>query len=102
MTAAWVTVGLKTAVIVRSGVGKTIGVGDETNGKLQASIAKATAPSARIGYRLIVFMLTSRRIIQLTCSHIIDDLAPSLMKSFVDNNLININGKNKELTLDQS
>lgn len=32
ITACEVTVGLKTAVIVRSGVGKTIGVGEEIKG----------------------------------------------------------------------
>ena len=47
MTTPPVTVGLKTAVMVRSGVGNTIGVGDEIKGKLQASEVKISIPSIR-------------------------------------------------------
>ena len=54
--------GLNTAVMVRSGVGNTIGVGDETNGKLQASIAIAKATRTMIGIRLIFFTYASQMI----------------------------------------
>lgn len=60
MAAPPVTVGLKTAVMVRSGVGNTIGVGDEIKGKLQASMAIANAAMATTGNRLIFFILASR------------------------------------------
>jgi len=41
-----VTVGLNNAVIVRSGVGNTKGVGEATNGKLQANTINPNVPSA--------------------------------------------------------
>ena len=74
MTTPEVTVGLNTAVMVRSGVGKTIGVGEVTNGKLQASIATAKADRMRIILRLYLFILASQRNHKLTFIFIIDDL----------------------------
>ena len=44
-----VRVGKKTAVIVRLGVGKTIGVGVVNNEMLQARATRATNPTAKIG-----------------------------------------------------
>jgi hypothetical protein len=96
MTAPEVTVGLNTAVMVRSGVGKTIGVGDVTNGKLQASIAKARAETARIEIRLVLFMLASQRNHKLTYIFIIDDLA----QTNLDHYLKFLAELNRELTLD--
>ncbi len=61
MTDPSVTVGLNTAVMVRSGVGNTIGVGDETKGKLQASMATARAVKAIIGFRLIRIIIASQK-----------------------------------------
>ena len=63
MTCFEVTVGLNSAVIVKSGVGKTIGVGDEIKGKLQASEAKINNPSTIMGYRCFLIMLPSLKTI---------------------------------------
>ncbi len=52
-------VGLNTAVMVKLGVGKTIGVGAETNGKLQASADKINKPVINSGIRNGFFMLPS-------------------------------------------
>jgi hypothetical protein len=51
-----VTVGLNSAVMVKSGVGKTNGVGEATNGKLQASIDSARNAQAKMGIQM--FFLT--------------------------------------------
>lgn len=58
-TAGVACVGLKTAVMVRSGVGKTIGVGAETNGKLQARAVRINIPVIKIGIRFVFFMVAS-------------------------------------------
>ena len=63
MTGCEVTVGLNNAVKVKSGVGKTIGVGDEIKGKLQASEAKINNPSTKMGYRFFLIMLPSLKTI---------------------------------------
>jgi hypothetical protein len=54
MTGIEVKVGLNMAVMVKSGVANSNGVGDATKGKLQASIASANAPMARIGTRFFI------------------------------------------------
>ena len=51
-----VEVGLKRAVIVKSGVGNTKGVGDATKGKLHASIENARAAKPSMGIH--IFFLT--------------------------------------------
>lgn len=58
-TGGAVTVGLKRAVIVRSGVGKTIGVGEEIKGKLQARAVKIITPIIRYRTRGFLYMLAS-------------------------------------------
>jgi hypothetical protein len=52
-----VRVGKKTAVMVRSGVGKTIGVGVLAKEKLQARATSATNPTAKIGDRYLWIIL---------------------------------------------
>ncbi len=59
ITAPGVTVGLKSAVIVKSGVGKVNGVGDAMKGKLHASAAIANNPTARSGKLFRFFIPTS-------------------------------------------
>jgi hypothetical protein len=54
MTATDVKVGLNKAVMVRSGVGKTKGVGEAMKGKLQASIDSARTAMARRGMRILL------------------------------------------------
>jgi hypothetical protein len=46
--------------MVRSGVGKTIGVGDETKGKLHANMAIARDAREKNRYRLFDFIIASR------------------------------------------
>ena len=77
-TGAEVTVGLNTAVIVKSGVGKTIGVGEEIKGKLHASIARNNKLTTRKGDCLILIILSSQSQILHTNSNIIDHLASHL------------------------
>ena len=59
MTCFEVTVGLNSAVMVKSGVGKLKGVGEGTKGKLHANDANANKPMARSGKRHFLFMLPS-------------------------------------------
>jgi hypothetical protein len=59
MTATDVKVGLNMAVMVRSGVGKTKGVGEAMKGKLQASIDSANAARARRDMRVFFIMPAS-------------------------------------------
>jgi hypothetical protein len=59
MAALPVTVGLKTAVMVRSGVGNTIGVGDEIKGKLQASEVITSTPIINRRFCFCLFILPS-------------------------------------------
>ena len=59
ITGAEVRVGLNNAVMVKSGVGKTNGVGEATKGKLQASISKARKPSVISGEYLFLFFMIS-------------------------------------------
>jgi hypothetical protein len=59
MAAPSVTVGLNTAVIVKSGVGNTIGVGEETKGKLQAIESKTSNPIIKKSVRFCLTMLPS-------------------------------------------
>ena len=56
ITGTEVTVGLKRAVMVKSGVGNTNGVGEATKGKLQASIESARTARPSNGKR--IFFLT--------------------------------------------
>ena len=62
MTATEVSVGLNKAVMVRSGVGNTKGVGEATKGKLQASIESARAARAKRGMRSIFLTPASVRV----------------------------------------
>ena len=55
-----VTVGLNRAVIVRSGVGNTIGVGEATNGKLQAKTINPNIPMAINTLYFFVIILSSQ------------------------------------------
>jgi hypothetical protein len=59
ITGLEVTVGLKIAVMVKSGVGNPKGVGEGTNGKLHANDAKVNKPTARSGKYHFLFMLPS-------------------------------------------
>jgi hypothetical protein len=63
------SVGLNTAVMVKSGVGKTIGVGADTNGKLQASAVKINNPAIKSGILVVCFLLPSllTRSISMIC-----------------------------------
>jgi hypothetical protein len=58
-TGGEVIVGLNNAVIVRSGVGKTKGVGDATKGKLQARLLNTRNPTAVIRKTCLLFIRPS-------------------------------------------
>ncbi len=77
-TGAEVTVGLNTAVIVKSGVGKTIGVGEEIKGKLQASIARNNKLTTTNGNRQILIIFSSQSQILHANFNIIEHLASRL------------------------
>ena len=61
ITATEVMVGLKRAVMVKSGVGNTNGVGEATKGKLQASIESARTARLSNGKRIFFLTLSSHQ-----------------------------------------
>ena len=61
ITGTEVTVGWKRAVMVKSGVGNTNGVGEATKGKLQASIESARAAKPSSGKRILFLTPSSRQ-----------------------------------------
>ena len=93
MTGGEVTVGLNTAVIVKSGVGKTNGVGEEIKGKLQANIARDNIQTTTKGYSRFLIILSSHSQLLQANSYIIEHLATCLKSTRLGT--INIDGDEK-------